>query len=107
MFASCLYAEIQGYVKCPLGPFVTRDSEYTLGSIVCDNGWKVDVKFNQNTDTYHNLVARGYKVKVRGVVTQYGTNPPIIQLATKCDYEEMIGEPRIPFINLIKNIKSI
>ena len=96
-------AETEGYVKCPLGPFVTRDSEYTLGSIVSEDGLKVEVKLNQNTTNYHNLVARGYKVRVRGVVTKYGTNPPIIQLTTRADYDEINDVPRISFIQLVKN----
>lgn len=89
-----------------MGPFKTRDSEYTLGSIV-KNSWKVEVKLNQNTPNYHNLVSRGYLVKVTGTVTKFGDNLPIIQLASRNDYMECEGEMRLPFVELIKNIKNV
>lgn len=98
--------ETEGYVKCSLGPFISRDSEYTLDSIVSD-GWKVEIKLNQNNPSYHNLVTRGHKVRVSGSVVKFGDKPPFIQLSSRNDYEELPAESRLPFFNVIKNVQNI
>lgn len=96
---------VTGYVKSPLGPYIAKDCEYTLGSIISGQ-WKVEVKLNRNNRLYHNLAPRGFLVKVSGTVVKIGMNSPFIQMTSREDYQRL-PEDRLPILNLVRGIQNV